>query len=60
MATPPDVFEILQLLVPLAEDIAAALKKRSPGGKRITAAEWLGLVFKHGPVIVRALNVQAE
>jgi len=34
------VFQILFALKPVVEDIVAAARADSPGGKRITRAEW--------------------
>jgi len=40
------LIRILWGLAPIARDIAKAAKKSSPGGKRITKAEWEAILLR--------------
>lgn len=54
------VARILLALVPLAKRIAEAMRKDSPGGKRITESELLAIFLGETPRTLRRLERVAE
>lgn len=54
------ITKILLALIPLAKRLAEAMRKDSDGGKKITEAELLAIVFGETPRILRRLGKVAD
>ncbi len=55
-----NVLSVLRALVPIARDIARAMKKDSDGGKKITADELAEILFRRAPDALDDLNGLVE
>lgn len=60
LATIVTTAKILAALVPMATRIGKAMKKNSPGGKRITSQEWLTIWLEEADDAFKKVNELVE